>query len=105
MRRFRAYFAPCLHQELFDFQRVADVTPGATETLYFTIPPAILASVPAASSRSDYVAPEEAPSPLLRAAINPGRISVRIGDVARGIEHFVSTEVVVTGAAPCWLEG
>lgn len=59
--------APRHVQELFDFQRVAALAPGAVATLRFTLPPEVAGTVAADGA----------------IALTPGRFRVRIGDVPR----------------------
>ncbi len=85
-------------QELFDFARVADLEPGETVTLYFTMPPSILASVHVSSASQ---AGRGSATGGRRAAVRPGRVTMSIGDIARGPGHFVTTDLTVTGTRAC----
>jgi len=67
-------------QELFDFQRASNIAPGATATMYFSVPAAVAARVGASGE----------------AALAPGALAVRIG--APG-EQMLRTTLRVDGAA------
>lgn len=76
-------------QELFDFARAAAVHPGETVTLFFTLPPAVAATVSADGTQ----------------ALTPGRFTVRIGDVSDTARADAPTSAVwgsvdITGPAP-----
>jgi hypothetical protein len=70
-------------EQLFDFQRAAAVAPGETVTLYFAAPMGVAARVSLGGVK----------------ALQPGRLSVRIGDV-RATGNFVSGALQLTGAQP-----
>lgn len=79
--------------ELFDFQRVAALAPGATATVTFSLPPAIAATVTAEGD----------------AVIVPGLFRIRIGDVrdhsdwSSGGSYVVGEVEIVGQATPHWL--
>eukprot|EP00759_Apiculatamorpha_spiralis_P033634 PhF_6_TR34957/c0_g1_i1/m.50726/K15920/XYL4; beta-D-xylosidase 4 len=69
-------------QELFDFQRAGSVQPGTTVTLYFSLPPEVIAAV----------------SPDGEQVIVPGTYTVEIGDVHKS-GNYVTGKVEITGDA------
>lgn len=72
-------------QELFDFARASSLAPGATVTLYFTLPPLVAATVSDAGVQ----------------ALTPGSYTVRIGDVPG--PH--ASAPPAAGARARWVEG
>ena len=70
-------------EQLFDFQRAAALAPGETVTLYFAASLDVAARVSLEGVK----------------ALQPGRLSVRIGDV-RATGNFVSGTLELTGARP-----
>jgi hypothetical protein len=68
-------------QELFDFQRVAALAPGATVTVYFTLPPTVAARVSADGEQ----------------VVTPGVYRVSIGDVEGGPAGRVEGTMTITG--------
>lgn len=69
-------------EELFDFQRTASLAPGETRTLYFTLPPEVVATVNEAGEQT----------------VQPGVFTVRIGDV-RQTGNYAEGSLTVTGEA------
>lgn len=72
---------PPFVQELFDFARTIALVPGATTTLYFSLPSLVAATV----------------SPEGVMALTPGSFHVRIGDI---FNQWVEGTVNIMGRVP-----